>query len=58
MNRRVKPLKASELIDQDHLLFIGKFFSSEARLEHGEIRGITNAKGRQGYIRAAFTFLV
>jgi hypothetical protein len=35
LNRRVKPLKASELIDQDHPLFIGKFFSGEARLEHG-----------------------
>jgi hypothetical protein len=37
LKRRVKPLKANELIDQDHPLFIDKFFSSEARYEHDEV---------------------
>jgi hypothetical protein len=35
--RRVKPLKADELINQNHPLFIGKFFGSEARYEHDEV---------------------
>jgi len=35
--RRVKPLKAHELIDQGHPLFISKFLNSEARYEDGEV---------------------
>jgi hypothetical protein len=35
--RRVKPMKAHELIDQNHPLFIGKFLSREARHENGEV---------------------
>ena len=35
--RRVKPLKAHELIDQNHPLFTGKFLGREARHENGEV---------------------
>ena len=35
--RRVKPLEAHELIDQNHPLFIGKFLGCEARHENGEV---------------------
>jgi len=35
--RRVKPLKLNKLINQDHRLFIGKFFGHEARYEHDEV---------------------
>jgi hypothetical protein len=37
LKRRVKPLKVNVLIDQDHPLFIGKLFRSEARYEHDEV---------------------
>jgi hypothetical protein len=37
LKRRVKPLKADELIDQGHPLFISKFLNSEARYEDGEV---------------------
>jgi len=37
LKRRVKPLKANELINQNHPLFIGKFLGSEARYEHDEV---------------------
>ena len=32
-----KPLKAHELIKQDHPLFIGEFFGREARYERDEV---------------------
>jgi hypothetical protein len=35
--RRVKPLKAHELINQGHPLFIGKFLGYEPRHEHNEV---------------------
>ncbi len=35
--RHVNPLKAHELIDQNHPLFIGKFLCSETRHKNGEI---------------------
>jgi hypothetical protein len=37
LKRRVKPLKADELIDQGHSLFISKFLHSEARYQDGEV---------------------
>jgi hypothetical protein len=37
LKRRIKALKANELINQSHSLFIGKVFSREAGYEYGEI---------------------
>jgi hypothetical protein len=35
--RRVNPLEAHELIDQNHSLFIGKFLDCEARQKHDDV---------------------
>ena len=37
LKRRVKALKANELINQSHPLFIGKVLSREASYEHGKV---------------------
>ena len=37
LNRRIKALKANELINHSHPLFIGNVFSREAGYERGEI---------------------
>jgi len=37
LERRVKLLRANELINQGNPLFIGKFLGSEAHYEHGKV---------------------